>query len=174
MNLSMLSRGAAALLVVAALSLTTAGCAGRRREAFLLEKARNHVYRKPVAEVYPQALALLKEKGYSFKAGQSGYEATTEWLMQGAPSSLGTTQVRYLVRGIEKGPGQCSVEFTRQLVTESAGAANTSGRAREVTEPAVRADGGNITRDEQLEWELVQRVDAESAAALQAEAAKIQ
>ncbi len=174
MNLSMLSRGTTALLVVAALALTTAGCAARRREAFLLERARNHVYRMPVAEVYPQALALLKEKGYSLKEGQSGYEATTEWLMQGAPSSLGTTQVRYLVRGIEKGPGQSAVEFTRQLVTESAGAANTSGRAREISEPAVRADGGNVTRDEEMEWELVQRVDAESAAALRAEAEKIQ
>ncbi|MCP3168869.1 hypothetical protein [Myxococcus qinghaiensis] len=174
LNLSKSRLGPTALLVVAALCLTTAaGCAGRRREAFLHDKTRTHVYRKPIAEVWPQALALLKEKGYSLRVGTQGFEATSEWLMHGAPSSLGTTQVRYHVKGTERGPGQCAIEFHKQLATETK-SASSGGRSQELNDPGVRADGGNINRDAEMEWELLQKVDAESAATLRAEADKVQ
>lgn len=174
MNLSLSRRGATALLVLAAVSLTTA-CAGRRREAFLHDKAREHVYRKPIAEVWPQAVAMLKEKGYSFRAGKEGFEAMTEFKMEGAPSSLGTTYVAYLVRGIEKGPGQCSLEYWKRISTESRGADNNRDRAKEMgAEADPRTDTGNFNRDPELEWELIQRVDTESASALKAESEKIQ
>lgn len=171
MNLSKSRLGTTALLVVVAVGLATvAGCAGRRREAFLFDKTREHVYRKPIAEVWPQALALLKEKGFSFRAGKDGFEAQTEWLMQGAPSSLGTTQARYFVRGIEKGPGQCSIEYHKQLSSESRGADN----ARNDTMDPIHNQSGNFNRDMEAEWELLQKVDAESATALRAESEKIQ
>lgn len=174
MNLSLTRRGATALLLLAAVSFTTVGCAGRRKEAFLHDKAREHVYRKPIAEVWPQALALLKEKGYSFRVGKEGFEASTEFKMEGAPSSLGTTHVAYLVRGLQKGPGQCSLEYWKRISTESRGADNTTGRPVEVTDSGPLTDTGNFNRDEELEWELIQRVDAESASALKAQAEKIQ
>ncbi|MFP2924092.1 hypothetical protein ACLESO_02515 [Pyxidicoccus sp. 3LG] len=174
MNLSMSRRGAAALLILAAVSLSTAGCAGRRREAFLHDKAREHVYRKPIAEVWPQAVALLKEKGFSFRAGKEGFEASTEFKMEGAPSSLGTTYVAYLVRGIQKGPGQCSLEYWKRISTEARGADNTTGRPSELNDSGPRTDTGNFNRDEELEWELIQKVDAESASALKAQAEKLE
>ncbi|MCY0998934.1 hypothetical protein OWM54_17475 [Myxococcus sp. MISCRS1] len=175
MNPSQSRLGALSLLVVAALCLTSAtGCAGRRREAFLNDKARAHVYRKPAAEVWPQALALLKEKGYSMRAGKDGFEASTEWLMHGAPSSLGTTQVRYLVKAVERGPGQCAIEYYKQLSTESRGAQSGGRQQSEFNDPAPRADGTTFNRDPEMEWELLQKVDAESATALRAEAEKIQ
>jgi len=174
MDLSLSRRGATALLLLAAVSLTTSGCAGRRKEAFLHDKAREHVYRKPIAEVWPQALALLKERGFSFRVGKEGFEASTEFKMEGAPSSLGTTYVAYLVRGIEKGPGQCSLEYWKRISTESRGADNTTGRPNEVAESGPRTDTGNFNRDEELEWELIQRVDSESAAALKAQAEKVE
>ncbi|QSQ20637.1 hypothetical protein JY651_36195 [Pyxidicoccus parkwayensis] len=172
MNLSLTRRGATALLLLAAVSLTTAGCAGHRKEAFLHEKAREHVYRKPIGEVWPQAVALLKEKGYSFRAGKEGFEAQTEYKMEGAPSSLGTTYVAYLVRGIEKGPGQCSLEYWKRISTESRGADNAGPGDRKEAGP--RTDTGNFNRDEELEWQLLQRVDVESASSLKAESDKIQ
>lgn len=172
MTLSLSRRGATALLLLAAVSFTTAGCAGRRKEAFLHDKAREHVYRKPIAEVWPQALALLKEKGYSFRAGKEGFEASTEFKMEGAPSSLGTTYVAYLVRGVQKGPGQCSLEYWKRISTESRGA--DTGRAPDLNEAGPRTDSGNFNRDEELEWELIQRVDTESATALKAQAEKIE
>jgi len=174
MTLSLSRRGATALLLLAAVSFTTAGCAGRRKEAFLHDKAREHVYRKPIAEVWPQALALLKEKGFSFRAGKEGFEASTEFKMEGAPSSLGTTYVAYLVRGIQKGPGQCSLEYWKRISTESRGADNTTGHEKELNDSGPRTDTGNFNRDMELEWELIQRVDAESATALKAQAEKIE
>jgi hypothetical protein len=136
--------------------------------------ATEHVYRKPIAEVWPQAIALLKEQGFSFKAGKEGFEAHTEFKMAGAPSSLGTTYVAYLVRGIQKGPGQCSVEYWKRISSESRGADNTTGRPNEVAESGPRTDTGNFNRDEELEWQLIQRVDAESAEALKAQATKLE
>ncbi|AGC42014.1 hypothetical protein MYSTI_00664 [Myxococcus stipitatus DSM 14675] len=174
MNPSQSRLGALSMLVVAAACVVSvAGCAASRKEAFLLEKSRDHVYRKPVAEVWPQALALLTEKGYSVRQGKEGFEATTEWLMHGAPSSLGTTQVRYMVRGIEKGPGQCVIEFHKHMASETRGA-SSQGRPPELTDAPSRGNATNFNRDPELEWELLQRVDAESATSLRAEADKIQ
>ncbi|NMO16487.1 hypothetical protein HPC49_04190 [Pyxidicoccus fallax] len=174
MNLSLSRRGATALLLLAAVSLTTAGCAGRRKEAFLHDKAREHVYRKPIAEVWPQALALIKEKGFSLRGGKEGFEVQTEFKMAGAPSSLGTTWEAYLIRGIQKGPGQCSIEYWKRISTESRPADNTTGRTNEVNDSGPRTDTGNFNREEELEWELIQRIDTDSASALKAQAETIQ
>lgn len=174
MNLSLSRRGATALLLLAAVSLTTAGCAGRRRESFLHDKAREHVYRKPLVEVWPQALALIQEKGFSLRGGKVGFEVQTDYKMAGAPSSLGTTWEAYLIRGIEKGPGQCSIEYWQRITSESRPADNTTGRPTELNDAAPRTDTGNFNRDEELEWQLIQRIDVDSAAALKAQAEKIE
>jgi uncharacterized lipoprotein len=161
------SLGSTALLLVAALALST-GCAANRRETYVQERAGNHVYRQPVAEVWPKAKEVLTEEGYSVMEAKGGFEMTTDWMMQGAPSSLGTSYARYLVRGIEKGPGQCTVEFLKQNRVESQGAHDTSTGAS----GAVSADPGSLTRDYTLEWKLLQKADPEAAKALEAEAAQ--
>ncbi|RKG76566.1 hypothetical protein D7W79_17490 [Corallococcus exercitus] len=171
MNPSKSSR-ASALLVVSVLALAFSGCAARRQQAYLEDKAMGHVYRKPIAEVWPAAVALLQEKGFSLMKGQTGFEATTEWLMTSAPSSLGTAYARYHVRGTERGPGQCSVEFRRQDRSESRAADDTTGRGKDMGESAVGAGNSQMKRDSELEWELLQKVDPEAASALQAEAKK--
>ena len=162
----MLSKSSA-LLLVAALSLTT-GCAASRREAYLHDKAGAHVYRKPVAEVWPKAKELLAEEGYSVMEAKGGFEMQTDWLMQGAPSSLGTSYARYLVRGIERGPGQCVVEFHRQNRVESKAAHDTSTGG---SQDALGTDTNTLTRDYAMEWKLMQRADPEVAKGLEAEAA---
>lgn len=159
--------GSTAVLLVAAIALTT-GCAANRREAYLHDKAGAHVYRKPVAEVWPKARELLAEEGYSVMEAKGGFEMMTEWLMQGAPSSLGTSYARYLVRGIEKGPGQCTVEFLRQVRVESQGAFDTAkGKRAE----GAGTDDNTMNRDYAMEWKLIQRADPEAAKALESEAA---
>ncbi|GMU00691.1 hypothetical protein KH5H1_48110 [Corallococcus caeni] len=172
MNPSKSSR-ASALLVVSVLALAFSGCAARRQQAYLEDKAMGHVYRKPIAEVWPAAVALLQQKGFSLMKGQTGFEATTEWLMTSAPSSLGTAYARYHVRGTERGPGQCSVEFRRQDRSESRAADDTSGRGKDMGESAVGAGNSQMKRDSELEWELLQKVDPDAASALQAEAKKL-
>ncbi|WP_375756166.1 hypothetical protein [Corallococcus exercitus] len=173
MNPSKSSR-ASALLVVSVLALAFSGCAARRQQAYLEDKAMGHVYRKPIAEVWPAAIALLQQKGYSLMKGQQGFEATTEWLMTSAPSSLGTAYARYYVRGTERGPGQCSVEIRRQDRSESRAADSTDGRANDQREAVNGAGASQMRRDSELEWELLQKVDPDAASALQAEAKKVE
>ncbi|WP_224363670.1 hypothetical protein [Hyalangium versicolor] len=156
-----------ALLLVAALALST-GCAANRREAYIQEKASTHVYRQPIAEVWPKAKEVLVEEGYSVMESKGGaFEMVTDFQMQGAPSSLGTAYARYLVRGIEKGPGQCSVEFLKLSRVESRGAhdANTGKDAQTTASDST-------SRDYVMEWKLLQKVDPEAAKALEAEAAQ--
>jgi hypothetical protein len=168
MMLSKSQLGSTTLLLVAALALTT-GCASNRREAYLHDKAGTHVYRKPVAEVWPKARELLAEEGYSVMEAKGGFEMQTDWLMQGAPSSLGTSYARYLVRGIEKGPGQCVVEFHRQNRVQSQAAHDTS--TGETAKEGIGTDSNSLARDYAMEWKLLQRVDPEAAKSLEAEAA---
>jgi uncharacterized lipoprotein len=168
MTLSKSSLGSTALLLVAALALST-GCAANRRETYLQEKAGTHVFRQPIAEVWPKAKELITEEGYSVMEAKGGFEMQTDWMMQGAPSSLGTSYARYLIRGIEKGPGQCSVEFLKQTRVESQAAHDTNtGKSMEGAGNASTA----MTRDHELEWKLIQKVDPEAAKTLEAEAAQ--
>jgi uncharacterized lipoprotein len=167
MPLLNLRRGVFAVLVMAC-SLAT-GCAGNRRETYLQDKASSHVYRQPIAEVWLQAKALLSEEGYSFREAQGRREMETEWLMLGAPSSLGTTYARYLVRGIEKAPGQTTVAFHRQVRVVSSASHDTATGG---TAAGPGTDSNTLDRDREMEWKLLQRVDAEAAKNLQAEAAQ--
>ncbi|SES92462.1 hypothetical protein [Stigmatella erecta] len=159
--------GVLAVMVMA--SCLLAGCASNRREAYLQDKAAAHVYRQPIAEVWSQAKALLSEEGYSMMEAQGRYEMQTEWLMLGAPSSLGTTYARYLVRGGQKAPGQTTVVFHRQMRVQSQGAHNTSTGG---SAGSAGTDSNTLDRDHAMEWKLLQRVDAEAAKALEAEAAR--
>ena len=158
--------GSTALLLVAALALAT-GCAANRRETYLQEKASTHVFRQPISEVWPKAKEVITEEGYSVMEAKGGFEMQTEWLMQGAPSSLGTSYARYLVRGIEKGPGQCTVEFLRQVRVESQ-AAFDSAKGKAAEGPGT--DSNTLSRDYAMEWKLIQRADPEAAKALESEA----
>lgn len=158
--------GSTALLLLATLALTM-GCAANRREMYLQEKAGTFVYRQPLSEVWPKAKELLTEEEYSFTEAKGGFEMTTDFQMEGAPSSLGTSYARYLVRGIEKGPGQCSVEFIKQSRVESKGAHDTNtGQDAE-----VKADT-TTNRDHAMEWKLLQKVDPETAKAWETEASQ--
>jgi uncharacterized lipoprotein len=155
-------------LLVAALVLSS-GCAANRRETYLHDKAGTHVYRMPIAEVWPKVKELMAEEEYSVMEAKGGYELTTDWVMEGAPSSLGTSYARYLVRGVEKGPGQCAVEFHKQSRVQSQGAHDTNqGYTPEA------ASSNALNRDYAMEWKLLQRVDPEAAKALETDAAKVQ
>ena len=60
MNPSKRSPWSLSLVLLAVASLAT-GCAASRREAYIQDKAAQHTYRKPIAEVWPQVRMLLKE-----------------------------------------------------------------------------------------------------------------
>ncbi|HSP78753.1 MAG TPA: hypothetical protein VLQ93_09505 [Myxococcaceae bacterium] len=156
------------LVVVAAAVLVT-GCAATRRQAYIQEKASQYVYGKPLAEVWPQVRTLLQQKDLPLREAPGTYEIATDWHQVGAPSTLGTSFVRYLVRGREAGPARSAVEVFRQNRTVSGPGAMDSrtGQAQEIGN-----DTTSMQRDHELEWELLQRVDPEGAQALEAEALK--
>lgn len=156
------------LLMVLAVATLAAGCAASRREAYVQEKASAYVYRKPIAEVWPQVLALLKEKELPLRASPGSYEVSTDWNMVGAPSALGTSYVRYLVRGKQPSPATCAVEIFKQNRVETA-QSQASARATQGEKPGG-TDSNNLQRDTEMEWELLQRVDPETAKSLRAEA----
>ncbi|PTL80004.1 hypothetical protein [Vitiosangium sp. GDMCC 1.1324] len=156
-------------LVVLAIATLAVGCAASRREAYIQDKASQYVYRKPIAEVWPQVRMLLKEKDLPLRESPGGFEISTDWHPVGAPSSLGTNYVRYLVRGKQPTPAMCAVEIFRQNRTEAGqGPVDAqTGQRRE-----LGTDTTNLQRDMEMEWELLQRVDPEGAKALRDEAQK--
>ncbi|ATB35512.1 hypothetical protein CYFUS_000925 [Cystobacter fuscus] len=154
-------------VVVFTAVLFAAGCASSRREMYIQEKASGYVYRKPMAEVWPQVRSLLKEKELPIREAPGAFEIATDWAMVGAPSSLGTNYVRYYVRGKQPSPVLSAVEIFRQNRTES-GPGPVDSRTGQ--RQALGTDTTNMTRDRELEWELLQRVDPEGARALRAEA----
>ena len=155
------------LVLFAVVSL--AGCASARRDAYIQDKAMKHVYRQPIAEVWQQVRSMLQEKELEMREAPGAYEISTDWQMVGAPSSLGTAYVRYLVRGKQPSPAMCSVEIFKQNRTESG---QGPMDARTGTRQAIGNDVTNMVRDMELEWELLQRVDPEGAKALREEAAQ--
>jgi uncharacterized lipoprotein len=154
---------------VLVLATLATGCAASRREAYVQEKASQYVYRKPIAEVWPQVLTLFKEKELPLRESPGAYEISTDWQMVGAPSSLGTSYVRYLVRGKQTAPAMCSVEIFKQNRVETAQSPGAS-RHNDGEEKPGGIDTSNLKRDVEMQWELLQRVDPEAAKSLRAEA----
>lgn len=159
---------ALAALLLAALAT---GCANTRRQAFLEQKASRHVYDKPLSVVWPQAQALLREKGFGLRASGTEAELLTEWLQMTPISSLGTVFSRYLVRGYAQPGNRCTVEFLRQDRTESGRAEFGPSQAPNTGGIFNTANTG--TRDLAIEWELLLRVEPELGKSLQAEAEKL-
>jgi uncharacterized lipoprotein len=156
-------------VVLLAIATLATGCAAARREAYVQERASQYVYRKPIAEVWPEVRMLLKEKDLPIREAPGAYEISTDWYTVGAPSTLGTNYVRYLVRGKQSSAAMCSVEIFKQNRVETA---QSSSAARDNQREASGTDTSNLQRDRELEWELLQRVDPEGAKALRAEAEK--
>jgi uncharacterized lipoprotein len=155
-------------VVLFASALLAAGCAAKRREAYLQDKTREHVYSKPLNDVWPQARMLLKEKGFSLRETPGSYEIATEWLQTSPPSTLGTSFTRYLVRGKQPSAESSTVEFLRQNRVEAGAGAVHSGTGERQAGSGTNTT--NLERDLEMEWELLQRVDPEGAKALTTEA----
>ncbi|MFE8605114.1 hypothetical protein [Archangium violaceum] len=166
MKPSMRSPWSLSLVLLAVTTLAT-GCAASRREAYIQDKAAQYVYRKPIAEVWPQVRMLLKEKELPLREAPGAFEITTDWHMVGAPSTLGTNYVRYLVRGKQPSPALCRVEIFKQNRVESGpGPVDSRSGQRQ----NLGTDTTNLVRDMEMEWELMQRIDPDAAKALRTEA----
>jgi uncharacterized lipoprotein len=130
-----------------------AGCATLRgasaRHQYIESQAKEFVFAKPAAAVWPAARQLLFEKGYEVKnTGEGGtLTAESEWKYDGKNRS------RYLIQVNPVDDGHCKVEFTK---LEGDRKSSTTDSARDVG----------------MEWELIQKVDSQRAAEIKAEAEK--
>ncbi|NPC69772.1 hypothetical protein HPP05_08430 [Corallococcus exiguus] len=162
---------AVCLLTIPVLLLMGMGCAAQRQQVALEDEVREHVYRKQLADVWPTALALLKDKGFSVIADPTRYEARTEWAQITPPSSLGTHYASFFLVGAERGSGQCTIRYYRN---ERSIALAPSRSGQSEPRPEYQPDGiqGSrlvpANRDRDLEWQLLQRLEPDFARTLAA------
>jgi hypothetical protein len=174
------TRAAGVLLAVASLLLMS-GCAGSLRENYQRDRAASHVYRKSLAELWPQVKAVFQDKGYSWRENPGRFALETEWREAGGGTLGPATSYRYLVEGNTLPNGGTTLRVTRaERTSQDIGVEYREGVVRTRSDLAGAIASSNTSgklpterraaRDLQLELELLQRIDPEAAAKLEADA----
>jgi hypothetical protein len=136
-----------------ALLIGLGGCAAFRgasaRHEYISSQTQEFVFAKGAPDVWPVARQLLFEKGFEVKnTGEAGaLTAESEWKYED------NRRTRYLIQVNPVDPGHCKVVFTK-MSGQSSSKSNDS------------------ERDLGTEWELIQKVEPERAAAIKAEGDK--
>ncbi|WP_163995506.1 hypothetical protein [Pyxidicoccus caerfyrddinensis] len=173
------TRTAGLCLAVATLAL--AGCSNTLRHNYMRDEASHHVYRKELVEIWPAVHAVLKERGLSWRENPGLFVLETEWRESGGGTLGPTTSSRFLVEGLRQANGGVSLRVTRlDRTSQSIGVGYTDGLVRNSRDRAAAANGSTASgtlptenrssRDLELELELLQRIDPEGAAKLEADA----
>lgn len=173
------TRTAGLCLTLAALAL--AGCSSSLRNNYMRDEASRHVYRKELVEIWPVVHQVLKERGYSWRENPGRFVLETEWRESGGGTLGVTTSSRFLVEGVRVASGGVALRVTRlDRTSQSIGVGYTDGVVRNPRDRAAAINGSSASgtlptekrssRDLELELVLLQRIDPEAAARLEAEA----
>ncbi|QSQ23676.1 hypothetical protein JY651_01435 [Pyxidicoccus parkwayensis] len=173
-----ITRAAGLCLALAALAL--AGCSGSLRHNYMRDEASRHVYQKELAEIWPVVHQVLKERGLSWRENPGRFVLETEWRESGGGTLGPTTSSRFLVEGVRVASG-VALRVTRLDRTQQAiGVGYTDGVVRNSREAAAASESSTASgklptenrssRDLELELVLLQRIDPEGAAKLEADA----
>ncbi|WP_063769298.1 hypothetical protein [Hyalangium minutum] len=170
--------------VVLAVALL-AGCAAQQRENYVRDRAAEHVYAQPLEEMWPQVKAVLEDKGYSWREIPQRFILETEWKENGG-GTLGNSYTRFLIEGMRVRGGGAVLRVMRNDASSQPTAVHYAGTvgpvssARAANEAMVNASNSNTTgmtplqkrafRDLELELELLQVIDPDAAASLEAQA----
>ncbi len=134
-------------LSFALLMLSISGCASMRansaRQAYIHSATKSYVYKASLESIFPEARKILFEYGYQVRDSNDN-SLETEWARDQ------TTERRYLVTATKVKTGY-SLQFTLSEMRERSTSATTS-------------------RDLDVEWVLIQRLDPAFAREVQAEA----
>ncbi|WP_171819113.1 hypothetical protein [Pyxidicoccus fallax] len=174
------TRLAGVCLVFATLVALT-GCSGSLRKNYMRDKAAEHVYQKSLVEVWPRVHDVLKDKGYSWRENPGRFVLETEWRDAGGGTLGPSTQSKFLVEGVTRPNGGVILRVQRlDRTTQEIGTNYTRGAIRTQTDRAIAINSGGarstlptqqtFARDLQLELELLQRIDPDAAAKLEADA----
>ncbi|MDY7233012.1 hypothetical protein [Hyalangium rubrum] len=170
--------------VVLAMVMLTGCSAAQRRENFLRDRAAEHVYAKPLYEIWPPVKAALEARGYSWREVPNRFVLETEWKENGG-GTLAHSFTKYLIEGMVLRSGGSLLRVMRAdassqptAVVYAPSTGNNSTRA--INDSLTNAANSNTTgmtqtqhrasRDLELELELLRAIDPEAAAALDAEA----
>lgn len=196
MQLFSISRMAVALAAALALSPAITGCAASNRETYMREHAGEHIYERPLPEVWAAAKQLLADDGYSGREERGGWVYVTEWKESSSSSNVSSVQERFMVEGKELSPSRCTVRFMK--ITRSSGASGSTlgGVSNNSTHqgmaklsagnagseggpmPSTSTPGG-ITqqsslasgkRDLDMEWRLLRKIEPKAAGTIEAQA----
>lgn len=136
------------LFAVVFLVTCISGCASMRknsaREAHINRGVQNYVHQQSIHVVFPESRKILFEHGYQTR-DSDGTTLETEWGHDGHRS-----EIRYLVVAQPAGSGH-QVQFMKNMLSE--------GSSRPT-----------VSRDLDMEWILIQRLDGNFARQLRAEA----
>jgi len=174
------TRIAGVCLAIATL-LVLSGCSGSLRKNYMRDKAADHVYRKPLAEIWPGVYAVLKDKGYSWRENPGRFVLETEWRESGGGTLGPASSSKFLVEGVTLATGGSVLRVQRlDRTTQEVGTNYTDGvvKTRADAAAALASGGARSTlptqkssaRDLELELELLQRIDPQAALRLEADA----
>lgn len=169
MNLSLRSSLSRLLLVATALGVA-AGCAGNKRDTYVRERAGEHVYSMPAADLYAHAVELLKSKGYSLREQPATFQAVSEWKQDGGGSNIATAWSAYEMSVRPVSPTSCTVMFIKQNRIAQSQGLNESRSGGDRNQAGTTS--ASSSRDLLMEWELLQKADPQTAEQLQAQAAQ--
>jgi hypothetical protein len=134
-------------LSFAFLMLSISGCASMRansaRQAYIHSATKSYVHKASLESIFPEARKILFEYGYQVRDSNDN-SLETEWARDDA------TERRYLVTATKVKTGY-SLQFTLSEIHE-------------------RSTNTSTSRDLDVEWVLIQRVDPAFAREVQAEA----
>ncbi len=158
-------------------TLLLLACVTTSPERALHLRAGEHVYPRPLAQLWPAVAAFLVERGYPLSKERLPAALATEWRPE--PSRRGALRTRYVVEGAAAGAGATlhffleeeispfqagvyqEVDFERRPDISELGL-----RGSRRVEPAVRRE-----RDLAAEWEFVERITPADAEQIRAEVA---
>ena len=190
-----ISRTAMVFMAALALGPTVTGCAASSRESYMREQAGEHVYDRPMPEVWAAAKQMLADEGYSGREERGGWVFVTEWKESSSSSNVSSVQERYMIEGKELSPSRCTVRYMK--ITRSSGASSSSlggvsnnsthSGMSEMRSPKPGSEGnkpptstpGGITqqasiasgkRDLEMEWRLLRKLEPKVAGTLEAQA----
>lgn len=138
------------LFSVVFLVVSLSGCASMRknnaREAHINRAVKGYVYKQSLDTVFPESRKILFEHGFQTR-DSDGKTLETEW------GHDGSSEVRYLVV-VQPSQGGNQVHFMKNVLSE--------GQSRPT-----------VSRDLDMEWLLIRRLDYEYTRQIQAEADEV-
>ena len=124
------------------LLLLATGCA---KQDHIRTRTLAHAYTQPCQQVRAETRKALFTRGFAVKDSDE-VSLETEWKQD---SSAGPT--RYLVQTMDQADGACTLQINR-------------------VQRSIDSDSVTTSRDWDMEWHVLQQVDPEVAAAIEAEA----